>query len=585
MVSYFLKVGNDLARLSPRIKQFFVRLTFMSLTFELIKLVPPLLFKGIIDRLVVYDPAVGLTFELVLFLIAGYAGAMLLMTVFDVILQRILDYNIRDAEVDVAQRTLRKLLALDVTYHESNETGASVNKIIKGQGKLFDVLYNTMYLLFPVFFQAMFTGILLIYFGWQIGLLFIIVLPLFVIIMLRGAEETQESREEYHAHYDRFAGATVQSVSNIRTVKDFDNEGIEYSKADTHLQAYRAAITKRVRIGLKHMAAQQILTDTARVLTLVLAVWLLIKGTITTGSLVLIMTLSEKSYLNLHRLYRVYYTMQDAEPSIKRLGEIYDAKLTVLDTQSDHKVTAGRVEFKDVTFKYSPGGQDALKAVSFTVEPKSTVALVGRSGSGKSTLVKLLMRHADPASGAILVDGVPSNEYSFKNLRGAMAVVSQDVELFNATIHDNIAYGLPDASREEVIAAARLAHAHEFIERFEKGYDTMVGERGVKLSGGQKQRVAIARALLRKPKILIFDEATSSLDAESEQMIHKAIFGMSGKLTLIIIAHRFATIEHADKVILLEQGEVRETGTHRELMRKKGIFSKLRKLQQLGEVD
>jgi len=222
--------------------------------------------------------------------------------------------------------------------------------------------------------------------------------------------------------------------------------------------------------------------------------------------------------------------------------------------------------------------------VSFEVPERSVAAFVGRSGAGKSTVMKLLLRHADVSGGKILIDGTPINEYSFENLRAGISIVSQDVELFNDTIAGNIAYGALNASKAEIVRASKLAHAHEFIVKFPQGYDTMVGERGVKLSGGQKQRIAIARALVTNPKILIFDEATSSLDSESERYIHKSIVNLSGKLTLLIIAHRFSTIEHADKIILLEDGKVAEVGSHKELMAKKGIFARLRKLQELGEV-
>ncbi len=196
----------------------------------------------------------------------------------------------------------------------------------------------------------------------------------------------------------------------------------------------------------------------------------------------------------------------------------------------------------------------------------------------------MLLRHYDPTSGKVKIDGNNIEDYSFQNLRKNMAIVSQDVELFNETIYENIAYGVENVSMNDVINAAKMAYADEFIQKLPKKYKTKIGERGIRLSGGQKQRIAIARALLRKPKIIIFDEATSSLDSESEKKIHDAIYKLIGKQTLILIAHRFSTIQHANKIILLENGKVTEVGTQKELMKKKGIFAKLRKLQELGEV-
>lgn len=582
---YLVKRLRDLIALSPKVRQFIVRLTGLALFFEILKLLPPFFFKEIIDRLVTYDPAVGLTFELVLVLVLGYAASLLFMTLFDVVFQRVLDRNIRDAEVDVASRTVRKLLSLDLRYHEAHGTGVSANKILKGQTKLFDLMFNLMYILFPVTFQTIVTLAILFWFSWEIGLLFLVFVPLFVYLLIRGARITQASRNEYHAHYDQFAGTIVQSLSNIRTVKDFHAEDKEVRKADTQLGNYSKAISQRITLGLGNSLRQSIISDIARLATLAIAVWLMIDGRITAGSLVLIMTLSEKAYINLERLWRTYHTMQDAEPSIDRFNDIYRAQPAVQDVRSSARITKGKVEFRDVSFRYEQGRSHALRNVSFTVEPRQTAAFVGRSGSGKSTLVKLLVRHFDVDRGEVLIDGRSVKEYSLGELRGAIGIVSQDVELFNDTVFENIAYGVQRPSRADVIKAAKAANAHGFITGLPQGYDTVVGERGVKLSGGQKQRIAIARALLRRPRILVFDEATSSLDSESEQLIHESIRKLAGKLTLIIIAHRFSTIESADRIVLLDSGEVKEIGTHEELLRRKGIFARLRRLQQLGEME
>jgi ATP-binding cassette subfamily B protein len=240
-------------------------------------------------------------------------------------------------------------------------------------------------------------------------------------------------------------------------------------------------------------------------------------------------------------------------------------------------VTIGLVEFKNVHFSYPARPQfPILKGVNFSIAPHETVAVVGPSGAGKSTLVQLLMRFYEPASGEILFDQHPSTEYSLKGLRQSIGIVSEEPVLVSDTLFENIRYGKPDATHEEVIAASRKAFAHEFITRFPEGYDTLVGERGVQLSGGPNQRVAIARALLKNPRILILDEATSSLDSESEHLVQKALEEQIGKRATLVIAHRLSTVKRADKILVLQEGEVVQVGTHQELYQNEnGLYHKL----------
>ncbi len=556
----------------------------MIFIFELIKVIPPYIFKRVIDTFVTYDPVVGISLHMLAWLLGGYFGSMLLMTCCEMTSRRFLYMQIHRTEPDIGNRAVRKLLNLDVSYHERNNTGANMSKVFRGMQRVNEIMFQLVDVIIPIFFQSITTLIILFFISWEAAVAYIVFVPLFVFILLKESMYTQKYREKIHESHDRFAAIVAQSIINVRTVKDFNNEDREMQKSALPLREYNKALNMRNLIGVWNLGLEDFLINLARVLTLGFGVWLMIHGRITAGSLVFMVTLTEKAYINLQRVYRIYYVLQDAAPSVARFVAIRDEPVIVVDNPSSRlKMQHGSVCFKDVTFAYNKKSI-ALHNVSFDIKPKSVVALVGRSGCGKSTTVKLILRHFDPTYGCVLIDGRNVREYSLRNLRSSIGIVSQDVELFNESVADNIAYGTPGVLKSEVVHAAKLANAHDFIRKLEHGYDTLIGERGVRLSGGEKQRLAIARALIKKPKIIIFDEATSSLDAESERYVHNSIKNLIGKVTLIIIAHRFATIQKVDKIILLENGYVAEIGTHNELLTKKGIFAKLRKLQQLGDL-
>ncbi|MFQ5621458.1 MAG: ABC transporter ATP-binding protein [Candidatus Nanoarchaeia archaeon] len=578
----FRDKAKALFGLSPEVGKFFRTTITCSVLFEIIKIIPPIIFAYLIDLMVAYDPNLS-SIKLISYMLIGYVGSLMFHILVDNTGRVYIIGKINDSEVDIIRRAFNKLLQLDVTYHETHNTGFTISKIVKGSHKVNDLMWNSAYGVIPVILQTLITFFMLVYVRWEISIFFILVFPVFVFTMLKASQRTQKSRRLYHYYYDKFVGTINQSITNIRTVKDFSNEKKEIRKASAWLKKYRATMFIRTKHGHQAQALQDTVINISRGIMLALAVWFMSNGKLTAGSLVLIVTLSEKALINLNRLSQIYYRIQDAEPSVERFHDIKEEPIILKDKpNSKHEITKGHVEFKKTHFHY--GKLAAIHNINVEIKPKSVIALVGRSGAGKTTLVKLLLRHFDATKGEVLIDGKNIQDYSLKNLHKGISVVSQDVELFNETIKNNIAYGAEKASLAQVKKAAKMAHAHDFIMEFENGYDTVVGERGVRLSGGQKQRIAIARAILAKPKILIFDEATASLDAESEKFIHKSIFTLIGKATLIMIAHRFSTIEHAGKIVLLERGKIAEVGTHKELLKHKGIFAKLRKLQQLGEL-
>lgn len=579
--SYLKREIRDVLALSLEIRRLLFVVAIFTTVFEVLKVLPPAIFTKIID-LLLSTKGSDVGFVAITELLIAYLVSLLVMNLLDIAGETIVNKGILRSELDLLGRIFNKLLSLDVRYHEQNETGRSINRLLRGQGRINELMWHLNLALLPATAQCVVTVFVLFYLGWQLGAVFLAVVPVFLVLMFYGGDQTQPLREAYYGHLDEFSGSVAQSLVNVRTVKDFSAEGYELSKAQGYLEKYRSAFQKRLRVGLTHLCLEDILISVGRVATLGVGVGLYIRGSITAGALVLVMTLTEKAFLTLLRIHRVYFFVQDAEPAVTQFHKVLNTQPAIIaPVNSSLVVNAGEIEFKNTSFSYLEGKIEALKDLTIKIAARQTVAFVGRSGSGKTTLVKLLLRHFDPTGGEIFVDGERLSNYSRPALAKAIAVVSQDVELFNDTVGANLVYGLAGVNSADIEAAARAAAAHDFIVNLVNGYDTLIGERGVKLSGGQKQRLAIARALLRKPKILIFDEATSSLDAEAERYIQQAIDSLIGQVTIIIIAHRFSTIERAEKVFLLEDGRLMESGTHQELLAAGGVYSRLRELQRI----
>lgn len=339
---------------------------------------------------------------------------------------------------------------------------------------------------------------------------------------------------------------------------------------------------------MKISLGRNLIADIGRGAVLLLGVYFVAQGVITVGSLIFAFTLSEKAYASLYRLTRFYDRMEEGREGVNRLLALFNYQNEIVDNPKGYKpkTIEGEIEFQNVSFAYGDNSRSAIVDLNLKINSGCVTALVGPSGGGKTTLARLIYRHYDPQSGRVLLDGRDLRDYRLRDFRRFLAIVPQEVEIFDLSVRENIAYAKPEASFKEIEAAARIANAEEFILRLENKYDTMVGERGIKLSGGQRQRIGIARAILANPRILIFDEATSNLDSQSEALIKDAMDKISRQRTMIIIAHRLSTIKKADKIIVLENGHVVEEGSHMELSRLDGgLYAKLLKLQELGEVS
>ncbi|MBB5181817.1 subfamily B ATP-binding cassette protein MsbA [Planomicrobium koreense] len=381
--------------------------------------------------------------------------------------------------------------------------------------------------------------------------------------------------------------ANVQSylherVQGMSIIKSFALEKHEQKLFDETNDAFLDKAIDHTKWNAKAFAVVNTITDIAPLLVIGFAGYQVIQGNLTLGTMVAFIAYIERLYNPLRRLVNSSTTLTQAIASMDRVFELVDEEYEVTDRKGakDLKVVDGKLEFRDVTFQYNNGGTEVLSDLNFTVKPGETVAFVGMSGGGKSTIVSLIPRFYDVTSGGIYMDDHDLRDVTIHTLRDQIGLVLQDSILFSDSVKSNILMGKPHATDAEVEAAAKAANAHDFIELLPEGYDTKVGERGVKLSGGQKQRIAIARVFLKNPPILILDEATSALDLESESLIQDSLERLAHDRTTLIVAHRLSTITHADQIIVIDHGKLAEKGTHDELMKQQGVYASLFQVQQ-----
>lgn len=576
----FREFYEILSYLAPKLRSYVLERTAISIVYETLKLVPVYLVKIIID-----DVFTQPSFHKDGLLVLGIFVVFLILAAVDLGTFVGANTKLADMQKQLLERIHRKLLKLPISYHEKQRTGSVITKINKAGHYLAEILWFTHLEIVPIILQLILTSGLLIYTDWKIGLLYIGALFPLLWLISDTRRKTQPYREKYQQSYDLATGELAQSLYNVKTVKDYAQEHKEHCTYSEMLGQYVNTYHKRLKFELPRLVLRDALMTLIRAGAMLYAVWLVIQHQLTPGDLVLVFTLTEKAFLNLYRLGRIYDLLGDSHEALSLVRKILLEPNTLLEQEKPASApeNLGKIEFKNVDFSY--GTESVLKKVNFAIPSKKVIAVIGASGSGKSTIINLLTRHYDPSSGAVLLDDIDLRELSLQALRKRIAVVSQHTEIFNRTIHDNIAYARPEATRKEVVAAAKKANADKFIRGFTEGYDTMVGEKGIRLSGGQQQRISIARALLADPEVLVFDEATSSLDSESEISIQKAIFSARGKYTMVLIAHRLSTIEKADVVVVLEKGRIAEIGSQKELLRKKkGFYRKMRELQHLGQL-
>lgn len=555
---------------------------FVAGIFDLAK---PYILKLVIDSLYNFQ---SLDFRFLAWLIALYLGSDQLRSLVQYFGDRSILSLLVKLEYHLGLQAQSKLLDLSLAYHEQENTGSKIVKIERGIDRISQLINSIGWEVAPTFIQLLFTIPALFWADWRIGLSFMFFTPLFIATTYWSNQKMYPVRKKIYKSYEVASGKMTQSILNINAVQSFVQEDRELSDFDTIKAEVRDNEDKQWGWMMKVGLGRNLIVDIGRATVLFLGAYLVYQGQMSVGTLIFAFTLSEKAYASTYRLSRFYDRMEEGREGVSRLLLLFNAKSEVRNVKNAlvPKNIKGSIEFKKASFKYKNTRAIALKDASFKIKAGQTVALVGPSGGGKTTIARLIYRHYDPSSGQVLVDGHDISQLDLFAYRRFLAIVPQEVEIFDLSVRDNIAYANPGASQQEIEEAAHIANAEEFIIKLDQGYNTLVGERGLKLSGGQRQRLGIARAILANPKILIFDEATSSLDSQSERLIQLALDRLTKNRTVIIIAHRLSTIKKADEIIVLENGAVVERGSHDTLSHVSGgLYAKLLRLQAVGEIE
>lgn len=426
---------------------------------------------------------------------------------------------------------------------------------------------------------------------WRIAILFLISFVLILSFSIKDLKQLMQQEQQLDRYMEDTESRTSEIITNIKTVKAFATEGLELKRQRQRLDRELKVVLYRIHLGYVKLATwQRTIIQLCVFVVLGLTLRATLQGQISLGHFVTTLTVSSMAYSELEPISNLAEIFARRYASMMGLHEFMQqpvgrdaGSLAMASSAPTQYRFTGKLEFSHVTFGYDPN-RPVLQNINLLIEPYQTVALVGRSGSGKSTLVKLLFRYFEPNQGRILIDGQDLRMLDIAAYRRRLAIVHQEVDVFNGTLLDNLTYGNRQASFDQVEEACRIARLDEVLQQLPEGYYTVVGERGVRLSGGQRQRLGIARSLLVDPDVLIFDEATSSLDYESERSIQRAMRSILGTRTTIIIAHRLSTVREADKIVVLDQGRIVEVGSHAELLRREGIYRRLHSLQETGEL-
>ena len=551
----------------------------------------PILMKDLIDALDVKAGSPQALLVVPVGIIIAYGLLRISASIFTELREALFARVTQNAVRKVALQVFEHLHSLALSFHLARQTGGVSRDIERGTRGIQSLISYSLYSILPTLIEFC---LVLGYFAYSYDIWFAAItlaaLILYIAFTILVTEWRTHYRRTMNDMDSKANQKAIDSLLNFETVKYFGNEAFEARRYDENLLRYQTAAVKSQKTLAVLNLGQQIIIAVGLVLILWRATLGVVNGTMTLGDLVLVNTLMIQLYIPLNFLGVIYREIKQSLTDMDRMFSLLNTDKEIADSPNAHPLKIDNhghgpdVRFENVSFHYD-AKREILHDVSFNIPAGTITAVVGQSGSGKSTLARLLFRFYDVQSGKILIDGQNIQNVTQASLRKAIGIVPQDTVLFNDTIGYNIAYGNPSATIEEVQEAARAAQIDGFIKRLPEGYETQVGERGLKLSGGEKQRVAIARTLLKKPAMLIFDEATSALDSKTERAFQEELLSLAKNRTTLIIAHRLSTIIHADQILVMEHGQIVERGTHLELLAANGRYTEMWQMQERAALD
>ena len=560
----------------------------------------PLLLKNLVDALSLKPGDINAILVVPVALLLGYGGLRLSTSLFAELRELVFAKATEGASRSISLEVFRHLHAMSLRFHLERQTGGMTRDIERGTRGVHSLISYSLYSIIPTLIEvALVLTLLAVKFDVWFAWITIVALVLYITFTITVTEWRTQFRKKMNEMDSTAHSRAIDSLLNYETVKYFNNEEFEAKRYDENLEKYRrAAVKSQTTLSLLN-TGQQLIIAVALVTMLWRATLGVVDGRMTLGDLVMVNAFMIQLYIPLNFLGVIYREIKQSLTDLEKMFTLMEREREIADMPGAQPLQLDgtpSIIFDDVTFAYDPAsaagaGRTILHNISFAIPAGKTVAVVGPSGSGKSTLARLLFRFYDVGNpndpsgsqGRILIGGQDIRLVTQASVRQAIGIVPQDTVLFNDTVQYNIAYGKPGATRADVGEAAKAAHIHAFITSTPKGYDTMVGERGLKLSGGEKQRVAIARTLLKNPPVMIFDEATSALDSANERAIQAELKGVSSNKTTLVIAHRLSTVVDAHEILVMGAGRILERGNHAALMAANGRYAQMWALQQSGE--
>ncbi len=586
---------QNIKRLFPYIWDFKGRVTLALSCLILSKIAivgMPLILKDIVDnldskQLLAMDNMQAASLTLPLLLLLAYGALRLMAGLFNELRDAIFSRVRYHAMRGISLRVLKHLYSLSLSYHLDRKTGGVTRDLERGTNSLSSILNYLVFNIFPTAAEFTFVAIILLgKYEPHFAIITFTTVAFYIVFTLMVTNWRMHYRHKMNEYESQANSYAVDGMLNYETVKYFTNEDYELKQYDETLDKWEgAAVKSQTSMSLLNFGQGAVIAIGVT-LMMIFAAQGVVDGKMTLGDLVLVNAMMLQLFIPLNFLGIIYRALKYALADMDMMLKLLDTERDVKDVENakELKVSDAVVRFEDVCFDYNKD-RKILDKVSFDIPHGHKVAVVGPSGAGKSTLARLLFRFYDVDSGSISIDGQNISAVSQESLRDNIGIVPQDTVLFNCSIEHNIRYAKLDASDEEIQQAAKHANIHHFITSLPGGYQTIVGERGLKLSGGEKQRIAIARVILKNPRILVFDEATSSLDSHSEQLILESLKEVAEKHTTLVIAHRLSTIIDADTIFVLDKGRVVEQGSHQQLLEKEGLYAHLWKLQQEEEKE